>query len=615
MAIPTIASQFGRRAVNEQQTKNDRTAAFKLLVNSARPDLPQLKFASAWLIFAALIEALGPWFGKTLIDKVLLPKSNDVMLIVALLAGALVAGVVATWVRYFQLRRLAGLAMRSVQRLREQVYNHVLRLPMSYFDSAITGQMVSRVTNDTEAVKQLYIQVLFTILDAVIMISGMFTLMFWLNWRLALIAATLIPAVIVVVFLYQRASASAVARTRELRSEVNAQMSESISGMQVIQASNAVDEFSSRFVHTNWQQYNSKQLEVRANAWLLRPMLDAVRILLLAAILLAFGLDVASGVSNPGGPLSNQGLSVAEVGLLYAFIAYVGRVGDPLVDITVQFAQFQQSIVAAARVNTLLKESEVNLSLSPNKITRGKIEFKHLDFQYRVGPKVLKAINLTIPSGAFIGIVGHTGSGKSTLLSLLLRFYNAPKNTLLIDDLAIEQFGEQSYREQVGLVPQEPFLIAASVHENIAMGRALSKDQIIQAAQAAQAHEFVMALPQAYETVLGEGGARLSVGQKQLVAIARTLAGQPKILLLDEATSHIDSETEILVQQALDKLRGRMTVIAVAHRLSTIRDADQIVVMNHGALAEQGTHAQLMTKEKGIYARLYELQKIQAEQG
>ncbi len=607
-------TKAGGQATSDEQAKDDRKAAFKLLVESARPDLPQLKMASAWLIVAALVEALGPWFGKTLIDKVLLPKSNDVMLVVALLAGALVAGVFSTWVRYFQLRRLAGLAMRSVQRLRERVYNHVLRLPMTYFDSAITGQMVSRVTNDTEAVKQLYIQVLFTILDAVIMISGMFTLMFWLNWRLALIATVLIPAVIIVVFLYQRASANAVARTRQLRSEVNAQMSESISGMQVIQASNAVDKFTQRFSDTNWHQYASKQLEVRANAWLLRPMLDAVRILLLAAIMLAFGLDAASGVSNPGGPLSAQGLSIAEVGLLYAFIAYVGRVGDPLVDITVQFAQFQQSVVAAARVNTLLKENEVNLNASPNRISSGQIEFKQLDFQYQVGPKVLKQIDLTIAAGAFVGIVGHTGSGKSTLLSLLLRFYAAPKESLFIDGQAIEQFGEQAYREQVGLVPQEPFLIAATVRENIAMGRSLTNEQIIAAAQSAQAHEFVSALPNGYETVLGEGGARLSVGQKQLIAIARTLAGEPKILLLDEATSHIDSETEILVQQALDRLRGRMTVIAVAHRLSTIRDADQIIVMNHGVVAEQGSHAQLMGKEGGIYARLYELQRIQAEQ-
>jgi ATP-binding cassette, subfamily B, multidrug efflux pump len=305
---------------------DERRAAFELLVQAARPDLPQLRFASAWLVVAALIEALGPWFGKTLIDQVLLPRSNDFALVAALLAGALFAGCFSSWIRYFQLRRLAGLAMRSVVRLREQVYNHVLRLPMSYFDSAITGQLVSRVTNDTEAVKQLYIQVLFTILDAVIMIGGMFTLMFFLSWRLALIATVLIPAVVIVVFLYQRASASAVAKTRQLRSDVNAQMSESINGMQVIQASNAVAQFTERFTKTNWDQYTSKQQEVRANAWLLRPMLDAVRILLLASIMLMFGLDAASGVSAAGGLLSANGLSVAEIGLLYAFIAYVGRI-------------------------------------------------------------------------------------------------------------------------------------------------------------------------------------------------------------------------------------------------------------------------------------------------
>jgi ATP-binding cassette, subfamily B, multidrug efflux pump len=600
--------------MNQAQTLNDRRTAFNLLIDSARPDLPQLKFASLWLILAALIEAMGPWFGKTLIDKVLLPGTNDPALVISLLLGALVAGCAASWIRYFQLRRLAGLAMRSVQRLRERVYNHVLKLPMSYFDSAITGQLVSRVTNDTEAVKQLYIQVLFSILDAIIMISGMFTLMFWLSWRLALIATILIPTVVIVVYLYQRASAAAVARTRELRSEVNAQMSESISGMQVIQASNAVDQFSQRFIDTNWDQYHNKQREVRANAWLLRPMLDAVRILLLATIMLAFGLDVASGMSTPGGPLSANGLSVSEIGLLYAFIAYVSRVGDPLVDITVQFAQFQQSVVAAARVNTLLKENEVTLNESSKKIRAGKIDIDHLDFQYQVGPLVLKDINLSIPAGSFIGIVGHTGSGKSTLLSLLLRFYLAPINSVRIDGIAIEQFGEKFYREQVGLVPQEPFLLAASVNDNIAMGRALTAQQVIAAARAAQAHHFIEALDKGYDTLLGEGGARLSVGQKQLVAIARTLAGEPKILLLDEATSHIDSETEILVQQALDQLRGKITVIAVAHRLSTIRNADQIIVMNHGVLAERGTHSQLMDTQGGIYARLYELQKIQAEQ-
>ncbi len=226
----------------------------------------------------------------------------------------------------------------------------------------------------------------------------------------------------------------------------------------------------------------------------------------------------------------------------------------------------------------------------------------------------MRKIDLSIPAGSFIGIVGHTGCGKSTLLSLLLRFYESPPNSLLIDGRPIEEFGEQGFRAQVGLVPQEPFLIASTVFENIAMDRQLSIEQVTQAAQSAQAHDFICGLPQGYQTLLGEGGARLSVGQKQLIAIARTLVGQPKILLLDEATSHIDSETEIMVQKALDLLRGKMTVIAVAHRLSTIRDADEIIVMNHGHLAERGNHAKLMARENGIYARLYELQRIQAEQ-
>jgi ATP-binding cassette, subfamily B, multidrug efflux pump len=606
MAVSAITSQLGGLQL--------RRAALKLLVDSARPDLSQLRWASAWLAVCALIEALGPWFGKTLIDRVLLTKNNDLLLIGSLLVGALICGCAASWIRYFQLRRLAGLSMRSVQRLRERAYAHVLRLPMSYFDTAITGQLVSRVTNDTEAVKQLYIQVLFTILDAVIMIAGMFTLMFLLSWRLALIAAVLIPAVVVVVYLYQRASADAVTRTRELRSEVNAQMSESINGMQSIQACNADQLFAMRFSQTNWEQYENKQREVRANAWLLRPMLDAIRILLLAAIILMFGLDMTTGAATVGGALGGPGLSVAEIGLLYAFISYVGRVGDPLVDITVQFAQFQQSVVAASRVNTLLQEHPVALNTSLATIEFGQIEFKQLDFQYQVGPKVLKGIALNIPAGAFFGIVGHTGSGKSTLLSLLLRYYSVPAGQLLIDGKALDQYGEQSYRERVGLVPQEPFLIAASVKDNIAMGRSISDQQLVQAAREATAHEFIQGLEQGYETLLGEGGARLSVGQKQLIAIARALVGQPKILLLDEATSHIDSETEILVQRALDQLRGRITVIAVAHRLSTIRNADQIVVMNHGAIAALGSHADLMKDAQGIYARLYQLQLIQAAQ-
>ena len=216
-----------------------------------------------------------------------------------------------------------------------------------------------------------------------------------------------------------------------------------------------------------------------------------------------------------------------------------------------------------------------------------------------------------VPAGSFLGIVGPTGSGKSTLLSLLLRFYPAPEGSIRIDGVPLEEIGEEHLRERIGLVPQEPFLLAASARENIAMGRELSDEEVEAAARAAQAHEMILRLERGYDTPLGEGGARLSVGQKQLLAIARALAGQPRILFLDEATSHIDSETEQVVQRALTALRGRVTIIAIAHRLSTVRDADRILVLHHGRVAELGPHAELMQMEGGLYQRLYLLQQLE----
>jgi ATP-binding cassette subfamily B protein/ATP-binding cassette subfamily C protein/ATP-binding cassette subfamily B multidrug efflux pump len=225
---------------------------------------------------------------------------------------------------------------------------------------------------------------------------------------------------------------------------------------------------------------------------------------------------------------------------------------------------------------------------------------------------VLYDLSLEIPHGAFFGIVGHTGSGKSTLLSLLLRFYPVRHGAIAVHGMPLDAIDNERFRAEVGLVPQDPFLLAASARENIDMGRGLTQAQIEAAARAAHAHDFIMALDGGYDTALGEGGSRLSVGQKQLVAIARALAGQPRILLLDEATSHIDSQTEQVVQTALDELRGKVTVIAIAHRLSTIRDADRIVVLNHGRIAETGPHEQLMQIDGGLYQRLYLLQQLAA---
>jgi ATP-binding cassette subfamily B protein/ATP-binding cassette subfamily C protein/ATP-binding cassette subfamily B multidrug efflux pump len=602
---------------NKSVSGAEARQAMSLLRRAAHPDRGHLGWAILWLILAAGLEVLGPLLGKKLIDEHLLPHRLDWTRMALLLGGVLLTGWAASWLRFLQLVRLSGLAMRSVQRLREWVYAHVLRLPMAFFDRAITGQLVSRLTNDTEAVKTLYIQVLFVILDSGIVLIGTSIAMAWLDWRLMLIVLALVPAVLGIVWLYQRMSAPAVTRARALRSDINGQMAESIGGMSVLQANNAQHRFGERFAATNQQHYTARVAELRANAFLLRPALDFLNVVLLAVVIFSFG---------------QRSMNAVEVGVLYAFISYIARVVEPLIQITMQFSGLQQAVVATARVAALLDETEAQEHGRRRIDTRGSagaggrqaddpanadpdapaVRMRDLSFAYIDDQTVLHNLSLDIPRGAFFGIVGHTGSGKSTLLSLLLRYYPATRGSIELYGEALAAIGNERFRHEVGLVPQDPFLLAASARENIDMGRGLSNEAIETAARAAHAHGFISALEQGYDTPLGEGGSRLSSGQKQLIAIARALAVRPRILLLDEATSRIDSQTEQIVQQALTELRGKVTIIAIAHRLSTIRDADRIIVLNHGRISEAGSHDELMGIEGGLYQRLYLLQQLAA---
>jgi ATP-binding cassette subfamily B protein/ATP-binding cassette subfamily C protein/ATP-binding cassette subfamily B multidrug efflux pump len=326
-------------------------------------------------------------------------------------------------------------------------------------------------------------------------------------------------------------------------------------------------------------------------------------VVLLAVVIFSFG---------------QRSMNAVEVGVLYAFISYIARVVEPLIQITMQFSGLQQAVVATARVAALLDEAGAPEHAAGRAVSARRaaapdvpaVRVRDLDFAYVPGQTVLHHLSLDIPQGAFFGIVGHTGSGKSTLLSLLLRYYGIEQGSIALFGEPLAAIDNERFREEVGLVPQDPFLLAASARENIDMGRGLPQDAIEAAARAAHAHAFIMQLEDGYDTPLGEGGSRLSSGQKQLIAIARALAGRPRILLLDEATSRIDSQTEQIVQQALDELRGTVTIIAIAHRLSTIRDADRIVVLNHGRISEAGSHDELMRIEGGLYQRLYLLQQL-----
>ncbi|NCT84881.1 MAG: ATP-binding cassette domain-containing protein [Comamonadaceae bacterium] len=572
-----------------------------LLLDAARPEKPHLLWGGLWLVIAAGLEVLAPILGKRYIDHHLLPGNYVLGEMATLLALVLLTGWAASWIRYAQLSRMAGVARRSVLRLRERVYAHVLALPMAFFDKAITGQLVSRVTNDTESVNQLYRQVLYVMLDSTIVVAGSLVAMAVLDWRLMLIVATLVPAMVVIILGYQKLSAPAVARTRQLRSDINAQMAESMAGMAVLQASGAAGRFGQRFETTNVEHRLSRIAELRANAWLLRPALDLMNVLLLVTVIYSFGRRELSGL---------------EVGLLYAFLAYIARVVEPLIQITMQFGQLQQAMVAASRVRALLEEDEHRGPAQDGRgIAQGAIRIEGLSFGYDPARPVLHGIAVDIPAGSFVGIVGHTGSGKSTLLSLLLRFYTAQAGRITVDGQPLASVPDAAFRDAVGLVPQEPWLMSASVRDNIAMGRpGISDEEVEEAARAARAHDFIAALPQGYDTRLGEGGARVSTGQKQLLAMARALAGTPRILFLDEATSNIDSATERLVGEALAALHGRVTVVAIAHRLSTIRAADQILVLNHGRLQERGRHEVLMAVEGGLYRRLVELQTLEEDE-
>jgi len=576
--------------------------ATRLLTRAAAPEKRHLVWATFWLTIAAALEVAGPLLGKALIDDHLLTRNLDWTRMSLLLGGLVVTGWVSSWIRYLQLLRLSGLAMRSVRRLREWVYEHVLRLPMAFFDRAITGQLVSRVTNDTEAVKTLYIQVLFVMLDSTIVLTGTLIAMAWLDWRLMLVVLALVPAVVGIVWLYQRLSAPAVTRARALRSDINGQMAESIGGMSVLQASNAQGRFGERFLSTNRAHRKARLAELKANAFLLRPALDLLNVVLLTIVIYGFG---------------QREMNAIEVGVLYAFISYIARVVEPLIQITMQFSGLQQAVVATARVSTLLEEGGAAEHLAGRQENAGAfdphapaVRVRGVNFAYVENQRVLHDVSLDIPQGAFFGIVGHTGSGKSTLLSLLLRYYTADEGSIEIGGLPLASIGNERFRNEVGLVPQDPFILAATARENIDMGRGLPLARLQAAARAAHAHDFIAALEDGYETQLGEGGSRLSSGQKQLLAIARALAGEPRILLLDEATSRIDSATEQIVQEALEELRGQVTIIAIAHRLSTIRAADRIIVLNHGRITESGAHEDLMRIEGGLYQRLYLLQQI-----
>jgi len=578
--------------------KDGRHSAFRLLFDYIHRDRRLLFKAIGLLLLATAADVLGPILAKIFIDDYLMQNNFAVAPLTGLLVAYLVSQLLAAWLRYHQTLKFTDMALAAVLDIRQRVFTHVLKVPMRYFDHAITGQLVSRITNDTEAIKDLYVQFLSVVLSNVILLIGIIIAMALLDVQLMLIALTLIPTIIAVIYIYQRLSGAAVARTRQLRSDINAQISESIAGMDVIQAVNQQQRFTQRFEQLNGHYYKARMRTVKVGAALLRPAIDLISVLVIVGILHLFGTQVVMGV--------------AEIGVLYAFINYLGRFTEPLAEITQRFNLYQQAIIAGGRVHTLLQEPQEQFAQHSAPIEQGSLAFKTIDFSYEAGKPAIKNLSVTIPAGQFYAIAGHTGSGKSTLLKLILNFYQPQSGQICVDGRPLAEYSHDALRLGIGFIPQEPFIMSGSIHDNIDMGRQLPREQIEVAARKAHLDRVIEAMPEGYDTLLGERGTRLSAGQRQQLIIARALAAAPRILLLDEATANVDSETEQVVQRALNELRGEVTLIVVAHRLSTIRDADQILVLSQGELVEMGSHNELMTHPKGRYQTMYRLQK-QAE--
>jgi len=545
------------------------------------------------LFIAALANAGGPWLIQYFIDEHITKGDYTKEILITLAAGYIGLQVIAATFAYFQSLQFSIVATNIIKTIRKQTFSGVIKQPLSAFDYTPAGKLVSRITNDTESLQQFYELLIATVVKNVVMILVMLGVMFYMSWKLTLVVLILLPIVVGFMYLFKKLSTENYRNMRDLLTDINANLSESIQGMSVIQLMQQEERFNKQFNELTANHLVASKKVIRLNGFLLRPLMDLLAGLALLSLVAIFGFN---------------GIEMIGVGVLYAFISYLGRVTEPLIEMTQQLALLQQALVSSERVFELMDAQEQSYGDDHKPLQTGAIELSNLTFSYDGKQDVLKDISLQAAHQDFIALVGHTGSGKSTLASLLMGFYPTNSGELLIDGRPLKSLGKDVLRKDVAMVQQDPHILPASVRENISLGRAVDDELIWDALEKVGLSEQIRRYPNGLDTTLGQGETNLSAGQKQLLALARVLVAKPKVLILDEATANIDSGTEALIQKSLEVLRKDMTLVVIAHRLSTILEADQIVVLHHGDLVEKGTHSELL-KLKGRYAQMYQLQQ------
>lgn len=564
------------------------------LLKYVRPYRKYVIFAILLNIVVAALGPVRPYITKLAVDDSIAKGDYEGLLFyVLLILGALI---IQSIIQYFLTYYTQYLGQKTIHDLRMQIFEHTQRLAIKYFDKTPIGRIVTRITNDTESLNQLFSSGIVMVFSDIFIIVWILGFMFFIDWGLSLVTLSVLPILIYGTFLFRRKVRESYRDVRLHLARLNSYMQEHITGISIVQIFNKEKEEEDRYagINADHRQANINSIFYYAVFY---PGVEIISSAAIALIIWYGGGEVVQGTLT--------------IGVLFAFIQYTEMFFRPIRDLSEKYNIMQTAMASSERIFKLLdNKTFVNNPDDPVDVpaVQGKIEFENVCFAYNKDEYVLKDISLKINPGETVAIVGATGAGKTSIINILTRFYDIQKGAIKVDGININTMDKRRLRKFISVVLQDVFLFHGTIKSNINTGDPSISDQAVEAAaRVVGADRFIKELPGGYDAEVKERGSTLSVGQKQLISFARALAHDPQILVLDEATSSVDTETEQLIQKAIEKLLVGRTAIVIAHRLSTIQNADKIIVMHHGRIAESGSHQELLAK-RGIYYKLYQLQ-------